>query len=326
MEILPLKLDSLTQTDKRGFFQDYPFEKFYALNQKMGNVDTFVDFLVDKLDRRIKMNPNIWYVRDKEKPVAIFGLAQEIELSNSYGKSVHFLGSFYNFSPFAKEVFALINIHVDLFCQKSHIDIVKTKIDAEDHTNMNYLIGQNYNHYASSCKMYYDIDKWGLPQRRINQRYKIRPYKSEDKSIALKILGQHEKNELYYNPDFSIENTARILEQYFLVQSSNKTTTALIMEDATNNKVVGISLHTIPKYFNSWLTKPLVTWDLAVIDEGSRGYGLGALFFNSIIHDTKSDIEVSTMSDNSHMLKFLQRLSFQQVGKFHFLYKKFAKK
>jgi len=171
--------------------------------------------------------------------------------------------------------------------------------------------------------MYYDVSRLGLPSEIVHDRYSIRPYTKKDKPMALKILGQHRQNELYYNRDLAVDVTIQILEHYFLQQSSNHTTTALIMEDMVNKKMIGISLHTVPKYFNSWLLKPLVTWDLIVIDEKSRGNRLGELFFRKIINDTKSDMELSTMSDNFNMLKFLYRLGFNQVGEFDFVSKNF---
>lgn len=325
MQILPLKIDDLTKEQKEVFFKDYPFEKFYTGNLQIDD-DVFVNFLVDKLDKRIDSNPDIWQIRNNETLIAIFGLDKEIATSSNYGKNIYHLGSYYNYSPYAKEAFALINDHIELFCKENNVDSIRCKIDAEDHTNVGYLLSQHYHYYASSCKIYYDIYSLGLPKAVVKHKYKIRPYKDEDKNAALQILGQHKKNELYYNQDFPIENTTRIFEQYFLKQSSNEKVNALILEEVRKKKVVGVSMHTTPKYFNTWLTKPLVTWDLIVIDEEARGNGLGNLFFSHIMHEKKSDIELSTMSDNFQMLKFLHKLGFYKVGEFNFLYKKFTDK
>lgn len=321
MKITPINSSNLNENELSVFFKDYPFEKFYTLNLKIDS-NQFNTFLVDKIKRRVEKNANLWQVKDDSKIIAIFGLDKE-NMSSNYDKKMFHLGSYYNFTSLAKEAFKLINAHILTFCSDNEIDMIRCKIDAEDHINIAYLLSEHYHFNASSCKMYYDFHSLGVPKSVVKHRYRVRQYESTDKDAVLEILGQHRKNELYYNLDLPIERTSNLFNEYFLKQSEKNPSSSLVLEDLIINKVVGVSLHAEPKDFNSKLQKNLITWDLIVIDQNERGNGLGNLFFSHIISERKCDVELSTMSDNLQMLKFLHKLGFYKVGEFNFLYKTF---
>lgn len=322
MTITPLNSSNLNTAELATFFKDYPFEKFYTLNLKL-DTNQFNTFLVDKIVRRIENNANLWQVRNDETLIAIFGLDEE-RMSPNYEKKIYHLGSYYNFSSHAKEAFLLINEHIAQFSKDKSIEMVRCKIDAEDHVNIAYLLSEHYHFNASSCKMYYDVNSLGIPKAIVKHRYRVRQYETTDEATVLSILGQHKKNELYYNLDLPIDKTTKLFDDYFLKQSKANPSSSLVLEDLINKKVVGVSLHAEPKTFNSKLKKTLITWDLIVIDQNERGNGLGNLFFSHLMCEQKCDIELSTMSDNLQMLKFLHKLGFYKVGEFNFLYKTFS--
>jgi ribosomal protein S18 acetylase RimI-like enzyme len=320
--ITPLDNSNLSTEELSLFFEDYPFEKFYALNLNLGFLK-FKAFLVNKVVRRVACSALLWQVRAGKKLVAIFGLDEE-KMSSTYCKKIYHLGSFYNFSIYSKEVLSLINKHIIQFCTDSGVEMIRCKIDAEDHDNISYLLSEHYHFNASSCKMYCDVTGVTTRFNKARPGYNVRQYNITDELKALSILSQHRKNELYYNLDLPIDKTANLFDSYFVSQSKTNPGSTLVLEESTTKRIVGVSLHAEPKLFNSKFEKSLITWDLIVIDQNERGKGLGNNFFNYLRNEGIQAIELSTMSDNFQMLKFLHKLGFYKVGEFNFLYKKFS--
>jgi len=320
--IKSLNHDTLKSNEISLFFKNYPFEVFYRLNLKLDE-SVFIKFLVHKLENRLKSESNIWEIRKDQELVAIFGLDKDKTTSTKYGKEIYFTNSFYNFSVYNSEAFKLINEQIHDFAQEKKIDIVKCKIDAEDHSNISMLLSEHFHYYASSCKIYYDVETLGVPRPFVKHRYSVRQYRTEDLPAVIAILKQHTKNEKYYNSDLDKEKTREIFEEYFLGRTASNKSTVLVLEDLMEKKVLGLSVYSTPESFNESVNKKLVTWDLIVIDESARGNGLGHLFFSQMVNYKKADIELSTMSDNFQMQKFLHKFGFYKVGEFNHLYKKF---
>lgn len=316
-----LSEENFSKEELERFFHDYHFEDFYYKSLAILSRTSFIDFLIDKIYRRLKKkHGNLWFLRNNNcELVAIFGLEKDSNLSAHYNKNIYNIVSYYNFKDRNGEVFRVIMNVINQQILICDIEYIRCKIDMSDHDNIHFLTQADFDYYASGKRNYLHAEQIPYPATHY-ENYEVIDYREEvhfEGCIAL--LKQHRLNEKYYNRRFSQNQTESIFIDWFKAQTNNRDTTVLICEDIDTHKVVGVLMFTKSRIWKEKLNKRIITWDLVIIDEKERGKHLASYMFEEMVRRSPCDIEASTMVDNLSIQKKVKELGFTDVRIFVYL-------
>lgn len=274
-----------------------------------------------QLSQNPKSNQSVYANIYHDKIAAIMGSSTSKWHEEIYGVPYYKINPLYVFVDQHSLIQNVVS-NLNQFCCTEPESVYTLRVDAQQDTMAYELSRQGFAFVGTSVRYHLGekvLRNHPLISEKTNCSITIRQYSPDDLETIQRIARTgHRHSHFFQEPRFEKEQTQYLFSEW--IKKCMGGLAEMIWVAELDGNVVGFSSCLLSNALQPYINKKIGVIDFIVVDESIQGKGIGKELLGNTLqwfHDKVDDVELRTMADNLHAVRFYEKYGFRILSSDH---------